>query len=110
ITADPFLVLMSNIFAILGLRSLYFLLAAAITTFRYLKPALIVILLFVGVKMLLVHSAWKISTEVSLGVILGTLAVAVVASILHKKDEGQGSGKPEPFPDNDQVANDKDMR
>lgn len=87
ITADPFLVLTSNIFAILGLRALYFCLAAAITSFRYLKPALVVVLLFVGVKMMLVHTAWKIPTDVSLGVILGTLAVGVAASLLLRRDE-----------------------
>ncbi len=53
ITPDPFIVFTSNILAILGLRSLYFCLAAMITKFRYLKPALILILAFVGVKLLL---------------------------------------------------------
>lgn len=86
ITADPFLVLTSNIFAILGLRSLYFCLAAAITSFRYLKPALIAVLFFVGIKMALVHTPFKIPTDVSLGVILGTLAVGVIASLLLRKD------------------------
>ena len=53
ITPDPFIVFTSNIFAILGLRALYFCLAALIAKFRYLKPALILILAFVGVKLLL---------------------------------------------------------
>jgi len=53
ITPDPFIVFTSNILAIPGLRSLYFCLAAMITKFRYLKPALILILAFVGVKLLL---------------------------------------------------------
>lgn len=87
ITSDPFLVLTSNIFAILGLRSLYFCLAAAITSFRYLKPALIAVLFFVGIKMALVHTPYKIPTDVSLGVILGTLAVGVIASLLLRKDD-----------------------
>ncbi len=82
ITADPFLVLTSNIFAILGLRSLYFCLAAAMSAFRYLKPALVLVLMFVAVKMLLVHTEWKISTEVALGVVLGTLATGVLTSLL----------------------------
>jgi tellurite resistance protein TerC len=86
ITSDPFLVLTSNIFAILGLRSLYFCLAAAITSFRYLKPALIAVLFFVGIKMALVHTPFKIPTDVSLGVILGTLAVGVIASLLLRKE------------------------
>ena len=87
ITADPFLVLTSNIFAILGLRALYFCLAAAINAFRYLKPALVVVLLFVGVKMMLVHTAWKIPTDVSLGVILGTLAVEWRRRCCARRDE-----------------------
>jgi len=87
ITADPFIVLTSNIFAILGLRSLYFCLAAAVNVFKFLKPALVIVLLFVGVKMMLVHTTWKISTEVSLGVVLGTLATGVLASLLIRKEE-----------------------
>jgi len=101
ITPDPFIVFTSNIFAILGLRSLYFCLAALITRFRYLKPALILILAFVGVKLLLLSlppylapmGAWlgleipaftsiKIDTGISLVVVLGTLLAAVIASAL----------------------------
>lgn len=82
ITGDPFLVLTSNVFAILGMRSLYFLLANMLGKFRFLKPALVLILVFVGVKMLLVHSAFKINTGVSLAVVVGLLGVAVVASFL----------------------------
>ncbi len=101
ITPDPFIVFTSNIFAILGLRSLYFCLAAMIARFRYLKPALILILAFVGVKLLLLSGPpyidniagvlgftieplrpVKISTTTSLIVVLGTLAAAVVASVL----------------------------
>jgi len=83
ITADPFIVFTSNIFAILGLRSLYFCLAALIRHFRYVKPALVVVLLFVGVKMCLVHTPWKIPNDVSIYVILGMLSVGVVASLLN---------------------------
>lgn len=82
ITADPFIVFTSNIFAILGLRSLYFLLANMLGKFRYLKPALVVILLFVGVKMLLVHTELKIDTTISLAVIVLLLAAGVGASLL----------------------------
>ena len=82
ITADPFLVFTSNVFAILGLRSLYFCLASMIGRFRYLKPALIVVLLFVGVKMLLVHTSYKLDTGVSLGVIAGVLALGVGGSLI----------------------------
>jgi tellurite resistance protein TerC len=94
ITPDPFIVFTSNIFAILGLRALYFCLAALIQKFRFLKPALILILAFVGVKLLLLSvppyldvigmtkgNPIKIDTTVSLLVVLGTLALATVLSI-----------------------------
>lgn len=82
ITGDPFIVLTSNVFAILGLRALYFLLANMLGRFRFLKPALVLILAFVGVKMLLVHTSFKIDTAVSLGIVLGVLAMGVTASIM----------------------------
>lgn len=97
ITPDPFIVFTSNIFAILGLRALYFCLAALIAKFRYLKPALILILGFVGIKLLLLAAppyfndfgftdsefkSIKIDPLVSLVIVLGTLAVASVVSIL----------------------------
>ncbi len=81
ITTDPFLVYTSNVFAILGLRSLYFALAGVIDKFCYLKAALSVILCFVGLKMLIVDF-FKVPIGMSLGVIAGVLAVAVIASIL----------------------------
>ena len=81
ITQDPFIVYTSNIFAILGLRSLYFLLAGIIDRFIYLRYGLAVVLTFVGVKMLLVD-VFHIPTIVSLGVIVGTLAVSIIASLL----------------------------
>ena len=82
ITGDPFIVFTSNVFAILGLRSLYFLLADMLGRFRYLKPALVLILVFVGVKMFLVHSPFKIDAAVSLAVVAGLLAIGVAASLL----------------------------
>ncbi len=81
ITRDPFLVFTSNIFAILGLRSLYFALAAVMEKFRYLKMSLVFILAFVGVKMILSHHH-PIPTGVSLAVIVGILSVGVLASII----------------------------
>ncbi|GIW77036.1 MAG: hypothetical protein KatS3mg104_2099 [Phycisphaerae bacterium] len=94
ITPDPFIVFTSNIFAILGLRALYFCLAALITRFRYLKPALILILGFVGGKLLLLsvppyldvigmtaQKSIKIDPFVSLAVVCGVLGLAVIASI-----------------------------
>jgi tellurite resistance protein TerC len=95
ITPDTFIVFTSNIFAILGLRALYFCLAALIARFRFLKPALIVILAFVGVKLLLLslppyldvvglakRQSIKIDPFVSLAVVVALLVLATVASIL----------------------------
>jgi tellurite resistance protein TerC len=82
ITADPFIVVTSNVFAILGLRSMFFLLANMMGKFRFLKPALVIILMFVGVKMLLVHTPYKISTPISLSFIITVLIAGVAASIL----------------------------
>lgn len=81
ITTDPFIVFTSNIFAIMGLRSLYFALSGFITLFHYLKFGLAFILGFVGVKML-VADFWKIPIGVALGVVAIVLAMSVVASIV----------------------------
>ncbi|MCB0571340.1 MAG: TerC family protein [Phaeodactylibacter sp.] len=83
ITTDPFLVFTSNIFAILGLRSLYFVLAAVIDKFRYLQSALVFILAYVGVKMLLVHHV-EIPEWLSLAVIVCSLGTGVAASLLFR--------------------------
>jgi tellurite resistance protein TerC len=85
VTKDPFIVYTSNVFAILGLRSLYFALAGVMDKFHYLKLGLGVVLTFVGVKMLLGHTAWKIDTHLSLGVIVLILAGSVVASLMWPK-------------------------
>jgi tellurite resistance protein TerC len=81
VTTDPFIVFTSNIFAILGLRSLYFLLAGVITKFAYLKVGLSLVLIFVGAKMLLVD-VYKVPIGASLGVIAGILGLSVVASLV----------------------------
>lgn len=81
ITADPFIVFTSNVFAILGLRALYFCLAAMIRHFRYLGTALIGILLFVGVKMMLVHTTWKLEPMPATMIVLALLAAGVAASL-----------------------------
>lgn len=80
ITRDPFIVFTSNVFAVLGLRSLYFALAGMIEKFRYLKPSLIFLLGFIGVKMLLSHY-FVIPTLPSLAIIGGILAIGVLASL-----------------------------
>ncbi len=85
ITTDPFIVYTSNIFAILGLRSLYFALAGVMDKFHYLKIGLGLTLAFVGVKMLIGHTAYKIGTIASLLTIVGILTTAVVASIIFPK-------------------------
>ncbi len=85
VTKDPFIVYTSNVFAILGLRSLYFALAGVMDKFHYLKIGLGVVLAFVGVKMLLAHTAWKIPTLLSLGVVVLILAVSIVWSLLKPK-------------------------
>jgi tellurite resistance protein TerC len=84
VTEDPFIVFTSNIFAIMGLRSLYFLLASYVERFVYLKPSLAVILVFVGTKMGL-SGLVKVHPGVSLAVVIGILAVGVVASILRTR-------------------------
>ncbi|MCC6960341.1 MAG: TerC family protein [Dehalococcoidia bacterium] len=81
ITDDPFIVFTSNIFAILGLRSLYFVLAGYLAGLAYLKPALAAILIFVGTKMLILDF-YKVPALASLGVIATILAVAIAASLL----------------------------
>ena len=92
ITTDPFIVFTSNIFAILGLRSLYFLLAGMIGRFRYLNVGLAAVLIFVGAKMMLVE--WiKLPIVVSLGVVAGLLTLSIVASIL--RSGGPGEAGPE---------------
>ena len=85
VTKDPFIVYTSNVFAILGLRSLYFALAGVMDKFHYLKIGLGVVLSFVGVKMILTHTAWKIDTLVSLGVIVVILTTSSVWSLLRPR-------------------------
>ena len=85
ITRDPFLVFTSNVFAILGLRSLYFALAGMMNKFHHLKNALVVLMAFIGLKML-AHDYYKISPGLSLGIIGLILGAGVVASLRHSKD------------------------
>jgi tellurite resistance protein TerC len=92
ITSDPFIVFTSNIFAILGLRSLFFLLQGVIGRFHLLKPALAAVLLFVGAKMLLVDFV-KLPIGLSLAVVAGLIAVGVVASLLIPPRGGHAPAK-----------------
>jgi tellurite resistance protein TerC len=79
ITLDPFIVYTSNVFAILGLRALFFLLAGVMEMFRYLKVGLSFVLCFVGAKMMLVD-LYKIPIGISLGVVAGILGISILAS------------------------------
>lgn len=97
ITTDPFIVFTSNIFAILGLRSLYFLLAGVIEKFHYLQTGLSVVLGFVGLKMLtesissyVMEHAIHIPIELSLGFIGLVLAASVAISLIFPKQKGEG--------------------
>ncbi|WP_374602718.1 TerC family protein [Arenimonas sp.] len=80
ITTDPFIVLTSNVFAVLGLRALYFLLAGAAEKFHLLAYGLAMVLIFIGAKMLLVD-IYKIPVAISLGVVAATIATSMVMSL-----------------------------
>lgn len=80
VTDEPFLVFASNALAILGLRSMYFLIADLMDKFKYLKEGLSVILVWVGAKMIISHALFKIPTWLSLAVIIAVLAISIIAS------------------------------
>ena len=88
VTQDPYIVFFTNIFAILGLRSLFFLVMDVMNRFHYLKLGLGVLLTFVGVKML-IHDWVNINTATSLYVISGILAVSIIASMIHNRLAGK---------------------
>jgi len=87
VSQDPFVVYTSNIFAILGLRALYFVLAGALRTLRFLRPALVAILILVGVKML-VSDFVKVPIGISLGTVAAILALATIGSLLFPRRAG----------------------
>lgn len=89
VTTDPFIVYTSNVFAMLGLRALYFLLAGVMSKFRYLKLGLSIVLGFVGVKMIVSALDIKIPIAISLGVIAVTLTVSIGASIFAARREAE---------------------
>ena len=84
ITLDAFIVYTSNVFAILGLRSMYFALAGMMELFHYLHYGLSLVLIFVGAKMLVSHY-YQVPTELALGIVAGILIISVVASMLHPR-------------------------
>lgn len=89
VTQDPFIIFTSNIFAILGLRALYFALAGVLDLFHYLHYGLAAVLMFIGAKMLVAQKPleYHVSIGVSLGVVGGILALATIISLLHKKPQ-----------------------
>ena len=93
LTNEPLIVFTSNIFAILGLRALYFMLAGAIDKFYMLKFGLAVVLIFVGLKMVWLNNLFggKFPISLSLGIITGVIAISVVLSLLFPKDDPQPS-------------------
>jgi len=93
VTRDPFIVYTSNVCAILGLRSLYFLLASAVKSLVYLHVGLASVLIFIGAKMV-VEGFYPLSTEISLIVVGGILGVAVVASLVKSSWKGAGPAHP----------------
>lgn len=90
ITRDPFIVYTSNVFAILGLRSMYFALAGMMKLFHYLNYGLSVVLMFIGAKMLL-PERYHVPIWAALAVVAGVLALSVLASILFPRPEGPNS-------------------
>lgn len=86
ITRDPFIVYTSNVFAILGLRALYFALAGLLDLFHYLKFGLSIVLAFIGVKML-IEGIYEMPIGIALGVVAGVLSISILASILWPKKE-----------------------
>jgi tellurite resistance protein TerC len=97
VTNDPFIVFTSNIFAILGLRSLFFLLQGVIGRFHLLKPALAAVLLFVGAKMLLMDLV-KLPIALSLAVVAGLIAAGVIASLVVSPRDRHAAARLEPGP------------
>jgi tellurite resistance protein TerC len=95
VTQDPYLVFTSNIFAILGLRSLYFLLAGFVERFTYLEPSLAAILVFVGTKMAIVDVV-EIHPALSLGVVLAILATGILASVVKARRRRGAEGPASP--------------
>jgi tellurite resistance protein TerC len=94
ITIDPFVAYSSNIFAVLGLRALYFALAGCMLMFRYLNSGITIILIFVGAKML-VSGFYEVPVSLALGVIALVLTASVVLSLLWPEDKSSTQSKPQ---------------
>jgi tellurite resistance protein TerC len=115
ITREPFIVFTSNVFAILGLRALFFALSGLMSMFHYLGYGLAAILIFVGGKMCFTYAmhqvvdpAWKFPIPLSLGIIVGILAAAVIWSLLHPPKEDRHALSPTPMGSVDEDMIDED--
>ncbi len=108
ITRDPFIVYTSNVFAILGLRSLFFALAGLMQLFRYLNYGLCFVLVFVGLKML-TTDVFKLPVVVALGVIVGILAASIIVSLLRrdKSKETEVADLPVKIEERDEIMSEK---
>ena len=94
VSQDTFIIITSNIFAIMGLRSLYFVLAGAMAKFKYLKIALAVLLVLIGIKLIL-HDLADVSHTITLGVIAGVIGAGVIASVIaSRRAETVAPGEP----------------
>ena len=94
ITTDPYIVYTSNIFAILGLRALYFALAASVHRFHYLKYALALVLIFIGAKIFVNHVYGKLDPAISLGVTAALLAGGILFSLWKtRRPDGHATGR-----------------
>ena len=89
VSQETFIIITSNIFAIMGLRSLYFVLAGAMAKFKYLKIALAVLLVLIGVKLIL-HDVADVSHTITLGLIAGIIGAGVIASVISSRRAEQG--------------------
>ena len=85
VSKDPLIVYSSNIFAIIALRSLYTLVASAMTSLHYIKPSVALVLGFVGIKMILEYLHIEVSIGASLSVVIGILATGIIASLIKQK-------------------------
>lgn len=86
VTRDPFIVFSSNLFAILGLRSLYLIISEGMSELKYLQPSIAVVLGFIGCKMILDYYGIHVSTEASLGFVASSLTIGVILSLANKSD------------------------
>jgi tellurite resistance protein TerC len=95
VSQDTFIIITSNIFAIMGLRSLYFVLAGAMAKFKYLKIALALLLVMIGIKLVL-HDVLEISHAISLGLIAGIIGAGVIASVISSRRAEQAARSDQP--------------